>query len=467
MRERIREIFHDLHQMAFVETNTTNRIFAIHELGDFTEHLREKGISYFMDLMDIYKSINSTIRSLCINNSMEGISSLTNDEISLLIEWVPLEKSTVGFISNFKDISESVVFAATQKLIEQGQFWDEDGNGPEGLVDALFQDSRSNTGLSYLDGLWNSGEKDEDLAQSFSSSLRDALKSGSKSFIGYYAYRDDDLAVLFKKYKKSERFNFKAASKLCIHNAPALSLEIGALMNQPLVEDLLELDFLGRVDFIEACISLHDGYFEKMVPHEYLSYLARANHWPVNAFKVPLNIYEQDVRAAICDECVTLDYEGRAPAFFYYVTKHFKEGPAAIFGLLKSAIERNWMDRSTAIACMSDHLDKYMYDFSRIIELFSLEWLDELDTVGYRKQINTKIISHLDRDADTQDIASVFNNEKLLDHLNWDDLIGVIDNLMYEAAHNTQYKIFASIPKKYHSSFNSLKRFSLESDLGI
>lgn len=466
MRESIRSIFNALHKRAFSGLNDIDKLMAMHELAEFSEYLSGKGITYFSDLHSMYKAINSSIKNFCAEQAIEGFRPLNDEEISHLIEWVPLERSTVEFMSNYPSISESVVYAATQKLIEQGQFWDEDGNGPDSLVETLFLDGRPTTGFHYLEGLLNSGEKEEYLAQAFSTSLHDAIRSGLSSFMGYFSHRDEELAHLLSDHEKLKRFNFRAAAKLCKHNAPALSLEIGRKMAEPFAEDLLELDALGRVEFIETCIALNDGCFEQVRAEEYLSYLARARHWPQNGLSVHLNIKTRDVGVALSDDAVTID-ERRGPAFFYYVAKHFDDGPDDLYGLLKLAIEREWIEQWMAVSCMAENAEKFTHDFYHIAEIFRCEWLNDLDMDKYRKQINTKVIWHLSNNADMEDIITVFHNENLLDILNWDDLIDVVDKMMCDSVPKTQHRIVECIPKKYHSHFNSIKRFSLESDMGL
>lgn len=182
MRNYIKKIFEVILERAFDSVDDATRMMSMVELEDFTAHLARQGITHFNDVVGIYKAMNQCIIKNVLNMAEDG-RSLNSDEVAQLIEWVPLERQTVGVFSIHRGISNSVVHQATKKLIDQGVFWDDDGNGPDSLVETFFIDGRESSGYMYLDALRESGEDEKLLASALSISLMDAIRSENKFFI--------------------------------------------------------------------------------------------------------------------------------------------------------------------------------------------------------------------------------------------------------------------------------------------
>jgi len=467
MRERVKSIYLSLHNKAFESTDESERFAALQEISTFVEHLMSKGQTYFMDVYDIYRHINDSIRKHCMESTSEGFCPVNNEELAQLIEWLPLDRTTVEVMSINPSIRDDVIFAAVDKLIEQSRFWDEEGSGPESLIETLYLDGRTAAGFHYLEGLRSSGEDEAYLAQAYALALYDALKSDVPEFIEYFVYRDEDLASLLAEHNKLTRFNFKSAAFLSLRNANSLALRIGKELTNPTTEDLLMLDAEGKVDFIESCIALNQGDFEEVRAREYLTYLTRASVWPDNAFRVELEVTSSDLWSILESDTTHVAYNGRGPALIHYCVTHYKDTVESLGSLLQDAVEREWIDQEFAVDCLYEVAGKFTTKFHDIIEIFRTPWADDIGLERFVESINKVVIWYLEHDGQASDIISVFNDERLLKCLHFEDLARVIDGFMHDSTPKTQSRIVESIPERYHQCFNSIQRFKLENDLGL
>jgi hypothetical protein len=466
MRNYIKKIFDALLERAFDSSDDTTRLISLVELEDFTAYLVKQGITHFNDVSSIYKQMNQQIIKGC-SVAQGDKRQLNNDEVLQLIEWVPLERQTVEMISIHNEISNEVVHQATKRLIEQGIFWDEDGNGPDSLVETLFADNRVASGYMYLDALRESGEDEALVASAIAISLMDALRSEDKAFLGYFRDHDHDICLMLEDHKKLERFKFDAAAKLCISGAQYLALTIGKKMSEPSSEALLMLDEHGKTEFIEACINLHDEGFGRVRPSAYLRYLTHATWWSSNVFTMPLNYSTEDVHFAFADGQATLHDELRGFPFFSYVSGHFKSSPDELIGILKLAIHEGWLDEELAIACVDNNLDNLTRRFHDITDIFRCDWLHRFNIEPFLERVNKTVIGYLKSHAVVEDIITIFHTEDLLNCLDWEELIDVVDGMMVGSTDKGRKNICDAVPLKYHKHFNSIKRYTLESDMNL
>jgi hypothetical protein len=94
MRNYIKKIFEVMLERAFDSVDDATRLMSMVELEDFTAYLVKQGITHFNDVSSIYRIMNQQIIKSC-SGAQGDKRQLNNDELSQLIEWVPLERQTV------------------------------------------------------------------------------------------------------------------------------------------------------------------------------------------------------------------------------------------------------------------------------------------------------------------------------------------------------------------------------------
>ena len=160
-------------------------------------------------------------------------------------------------------------------------------------------------------------------------------------------------------------------------------------------------------------------------------------------------------------------YNGRAPALIHYCVTHYKDTADSLGSLLQDAVERERIDQEFAVDCLYEVAGKFTTKFHDIVEIFRTPWADDIGLERFVESINKVVIWYLEHDGQASDIISVFNDERLLKCLHFEDLARVIDGFMHDSTPKTQSRIVESIPERYHQCFNSIQRFKLENDLGL